>query len=410
MDPPYPGLLHVRKIDLANFQVATSETARDINRRIVLNLIRKHQPVSRADLSRRSGLQRSTVSSITEQLIQERWITEGATGHLPRGRKPTFLHLNGGRAGIIGIDLRPLSTTIALGGLDNQFLTQETFATDRDPQKFTAELCGRLHELMASQPDIHYEGIGVALPGRVDSHTQRLLFAPNLGWRDVDMKTPLELATGLPVEVENDANVCALGELWSAQYAEEMNDMLAVAVTEGVGVGMVINRQLVRGPNGIAGEFGHVVFDENGPPCNCGNKGCWEVFASNSAAVRFYQDSTPRSAVPKSILPSPTFDDILQLEKRGDRLAGAALDRMARHLGAGIAMLVMGIAPEVVMIFGEVTEAWHRVGPIVDRIVKERIPMSSKTKVLPTNASELPRLHGTISLVLQKHFGAPAIA
>jgi len=410
VDPPYPGLLHVRKIDLANFQVATSETARDINRRIVLNLIRKHQPVSRADLSRRSGLQRSTVSSITEQLIQERWITEGATGHLPRGRKPTFLHLNGGRAGIIGIDLRPLSTTIALGGLDNQFLTQETFATDRDPQKFTAELCGRLHELMASQPDIHYEGIGVALPGRVDSHTQRLLFAPNLGWRDVDMKTPLELATGLPVEVENDANVCALGELWSAQYAEEMNDMLAVAVTEGVGVGMVINRQLVRGPNGIAGEFGHVVFDENGPPCNCGNKGCWEVFASNSAAVRFYQDSTPRSAVPKSILPSPTFDDILQLEKRGDRLAGAALDRMARHLGAGIAMLVMGIAPEVVMIFGEVTEAWHRVGPIVDRIVKERIPMSSKTKVLPTNASELPRLHGTISLVLQKHFGAPAIA
>src|SRR5882724_11048248 len=100
----------MRKIDLNNFQVATSETARDINRRIVLNLIRKHQPVSRADLSRHSGLQRSTVSAITEQLIGEQWVTEGAVADLPRGRKPTFLHLNAQRAGIFGVNVRPFST------------------------------------------------------------------------------------------------------------------------------------------------------------------------------------------------------------------------------------------------------------------------------------------------------------
>jgi predicted NBD/HSP70 family sugar kinase len=400
----------VRKIDLANFQVATSETARDINRRIVLNLIRKHQPVSRADLSRRSGLQRSTVSAITEQLIQERWITEGATGQLPRGRKPTFLHLNGRRAGIIGIDLRPLGTTIAVGGLDNQFLSQETFPTGKDPEKFVAELGIRLQDLMASQPDVQYEGIGIAVPGRVDSRTQRLVFAPNLGWKDVDMKTPLELVTGLPVEVENDANVCALGELWSAQYAEGMNDMLAVAVTEGVGVGMVINRQLVRGPNGIAGEFGHVVMEENGPQCNCGNKGCWEVFASNSAAVRYYTESLSRTRGRKSSVVSPSFDDILRLAEHGDSRAGQALDRMAMHLGAGIAMLVAGMAPEVVMVFGEITDAWERVGPIIERTVRERIPVQGRTRILPTNAAEHPRLHGTLCLVLQKHFGAPAIA
>src|SRR6478735_647139 len=84
----------VRKIDLDNFEAATTRTARDINRRIVLNLIRKHQPISRADLSRHSRLQRSTVSVITEQLIAERWVTEGANGHVPRGRRPRFLHLN----------------------------------------------------------------------------------------------------------------------------------------------------------------------------------------------------------------------------------------------------------------------------------------------------------------------------
>src|ERR1041385_3423591 len=115
----------MRKIDLTNFQVATSETARDINRRIVLNLIRSHEPISRADLARHSGLQRSTVSVITEQLIEQKWVTEGAIGHVPRGGRTRFLHLNKERVGIIGIDIRPAATAIALADLDAHFVAQE---------------------------------------------------------------------------------------------------------------------------------------------------------------------------------------------------------------------------------------------------------------------------------------------
>src|SRR5208282_2478810 len=94
----------MRKIDLNNFQVATNETVRDINSRIMLNLVRKHQPVSRADLMRHSGLQRSTVSAITERLLADRWLRKGAMGDLPRGRKPTYLHLNAARCGVVGVD------------------------------------------------------------------------------------------------------------------------------------------------------------------------------------------------------------------------------------------------------------------------------------------------------------------
>ena len=141
-----------RALDLTNFQVATTRTARDINRRIVLNLIRKHQPISRADLSRRSRLQRSTVSAITEQLIAERWVTTGAFGNLPRGRKPTFLHLNGDRAGIIGIDVRPTETTIVLSDLDIRFLAQESLPTNHDSAQFIGELCERLGKLIKSFP------------------------------------------------------------------------------------------------------------------------------------------------------------------------------------------------------------------------------------------------------------------
>src|SRR4029453_4076209 len=126
----------MRKIDLSNFRVATSETARHINRRIVLNLIRSHQPISRADLARHSGLQRSTVSVITEQLIAERWVTEGANGHVLRGRRPRFLHLNKERVGIIGINIGPVTTSVALADLDAHFVAQESLPTAPSPQQF----------------------------------------------------------------------------------------------------------------------------------------------------------------------------------------------------------------------------------------------------------------------------------
>src|SRR5580765_1549027 len=237
----------MRKIDLTNFQVATSETARDINRRIVLNLIRSHQPISRADLARHSGLQRSTVSVITEQLITERWVTEGANGRVPRGRRPRFLHLNKERVGIIGINIRPAETSVALADLDAHFVAQESLPTATNPERFIAELVPRINNLIKMRPEIACEGIGVSLPGRVDLASQRLVFAPNLDWRNFDLKTPLEEATGLPVELENAANACALSEIWFGRRSEGAQDLVALTVAEGIGTGLVLNHQLVRG-------------------------------------------------------------------------------------------------------------------------------------------------------------------
>src|SRR5205085_89148 len=173
-----PKCKAMRKINLSSFQVATSEIARDINRRILLNLIRTRQPISRADLARHTGLQRSTVSVITEQLIAEQWITEGGLGHKARGRKPRFLHLNNDRAGIIGVNVRPHITTLALTDLNARFITQDSIPTTSDPQVFLTELAQRIQNLRKSHPQIYCEGIGVGLPGRVDRKTQRLVFAP----------------------------------------------------------------------------------------------------------------------------------------------------------------------------------------------------------------------------------------
>ena len=393
----------MRKIDLTNFQVATSETARHINRRIVLNLIRSHQPISRADLARHSGLQRSTVSVITEQLIDERWVTEGANGHVPRGRRPRFLHLNKERVGIIGVNVRPATTTLALADLDGHFIAQVSLPTAQDPKQFVRDVAPRLNNLKRLRPEVICEGIGVSLPGRVDSASQKLIFAPNLDWQDFDLKTPLEEATGLSVELENAANACALSEIWFGRGSESAQDLVALTVSEGIGTGLVLNRQLVRGSTGVAGEFGHVKIVDNGLECRCGNRGCWELYASNLAAVRYYSGSKG----PASTL---SFDDILRLASQGDAKAIEALNQMAHYLGVGIAMIVTGLAPGEIVVIGEITRMWNQVEPIITKTVADYCRTHSSTRIVPTDPVAHPRLLGTIALVMQKHFGAPSVA
>ena len=402
----------MRRIDLSNFQVATSETARDINRRIVLNLIRTHQPISRADLARHSGLQRSTVSVIAEQLIKERWITEGANGHTARGRRPTFLHLNKERVGIIGINVRPITTTLALADLDANFLAQDSLPTPADPTQFVAELVPRVRKLIETRPELTCEGIGVSLPGRVDLASKKLVFAPNLGWRDFDLKTPLEKATKLPVELENAANSCALTEICFGRRAEGLRNLVVVTVSEGIGCGLILNHQLVQGSTGTAGEFGHAALVQDGLECSCGNRGCWEMYASNSAAVRYYSQASSTSRGRRSTIIEKTisFEHLLRLAEQRDGKAVEALRQIAKWLGLGLAPLVAGLAPDMIVIVGEVTRAWHQVGPIIKETVRQHSFTRAETQIVPSDPITQPRLRGTIALVLLKHFGAPAIA
>ena len=399
----------MRKIDLNNFQVATSETARDINSRIMLNLVRKHQPVSRADLMRYSGLQRSTVSVITEQLIAERWLREGEVGNLPRGRRPTFLHLNDDRAGIFGINIQPCSTNLVLANLGGHFLSEETISTPTDPDRFVAVVSKRVRDLMKKHSRIAYEGIGVSLPGRVNLSSQRFVFAPNLGWQETDLKARLQEATGLPVELENAANACALSEFWFGSHHEGVKNIIAVTVSEGIGVGMILNGQLVSGASGLAGEFGHVPLNEIGPKCRCGNQGCWEVYASNSAAIRYYFEALGAESA-SGANSELTFPELQRLADQGDANALQALNRMAHYLGKGAAMLISGLAPEIIVFVGDISRAWEQIGSTVVEVAHQRSSTHATTRIIASDPATQPRVRGIIALVLQRHFGAPSIA
>jgi predicted NBD/HSP70 family sugar kinase len=235
-----------------------------------------------------------------------------------------------------------------------------------------------------------------------------------LTWGDFDLKTPIEQATGLPVELENAANSCALAEIWFGQHAEGVRNLVAVTVSEGIGCGLILNHQLVQGSSGMAGEFGHTTILEDGLECRCGNKGCWEVYASNSAAVRYYSQSASSArngkAVPRPGRQAPTFEHLLRLTQQSDPKAVEAINQMARYLGAGLAQLVTGLAPDVIVVIGEITRVWDQVGPLISETVKSHSFTRANTRIVPKDPSSQPRLRGTIALVLQKHFGAPSVA
>jgi predicted NBD/HSP70 family sugar kinase len=392
----------MRGIEPKRMQVATSEVVRDINRRVVLNLIRTKQPISRADLARVSGLQRSTISLIVEELVEDHWVLEGPTGRLPRGRRPTFLRLNDDRV-IIGVDVRPTQITIALADVNGKFASQEVIPTPRDPQTAVDALIERIERLMRASHGKKIEGIGVSLPGRVERGTERLVFAPNLGWPDFDLRKPVEKATGLEVELENAANACVLAAVWFDQVASR--NLVVVTVSEGIGTGILVNGRLARGLSGMAGEFGHVPLDPNGPECSCGSRGCWEVFGSNRAALRYYFESSKHQR-------GMSFQDLLSLAEQGDERAAGALETMARHLGRGMRMIVAGLDPEQILVIGDLTRSWHRFGPLIDAEVQQQVLKGGiAPRLVPVHEGGMARLRGTVALILQKHFGtSPEVA
>jgi len=378
-------------------QGASSEVIRDINRRLILNLIRTRHPISRADLARSSGLQRSTVSLIVERLIEEHWVLEGPTGRLPRGRRPTFLRLNDERV-IIAVDIRPAQTTVALADANGKFISQEILTTLPDPKASLDELIESIGRLTRASRRKKIEGVGISLPGRYDHQSERLVFAPNLKWRDVDIRNPIAQATGLDVEVENAANACVLAAVWFDHMADCSN-LVVVTVSEGIGTGVWANGQLVRGVNGMAGEFGHVPLDPLGPPCGCGGRGCWEVFGSNRAALRYYGEFGSDTG-------ELTFSELLSRANQGDERAAKALETMAHSLGRGMRMIVAGLAPERIIVVGDLTRSWQRFGPIIESEVQDQVlPGGCVPCLIPAYEDGMARLRGTVALILQKDFG-----
>ena len=388
-----PGMTQSpQRFNFTRRQSASNTTPRQINRNLVFNLIRIHQPLSRADIARISGLQRSTVSLIVEDLIKEHWIVEGATAKLPRGRRPILLQLNNQRA-VIAVDVHPLRTTVAVTDIGGRILAQNLVPLQENSAKAIHAITSAVKKLMAANSDKSFDGIGISLPGRMDRSLQKPVFAPNLNWSTLSLKSRMQRATGLRVEMDNVANACALSEVWFGE-SDGAHDLVVVNVSEGIGTGIFANGHLLRGEDGMAGEFGHVQVEPNGLICGCGSHGCWETTASNRAGLRYFQEISGSE-------PPKTFDALIKMAQDGDPSALAAIERMAHALGRGLNMITSALAPSEIVVVGDVTMAWYLFNPSVQAEMKQN-PMAHTPKVRPSLEGNTARLRSAVALVMNE--------
>jgi predicted NBD/HSP70 family sugar kinase len=372
-------------------QSASNKMPREINRNLVFNLIRIHQPLSRADLARISGLQRSTISLIVETLLRERWISEGSTVRLPRGRSPTALHLNNRRA-VVALDIQPSQITIATIDLGGTIIAQDKVILPADPGKVISTVIREVKKMLANNSR-SFDGIGISVPGRPEPSPEHPVFTPRIMWPVLKLKTKLERATGLRVKMDNVANACVLSEVWFGE-SDGIQDLVVVNVSEGIGTGIFVNGRILRGKDGMAGEFGHVQIESDGPLCACGGTGCWESFASNRAGLRYYQEITGKPTL-------ASFEALVRLAQNGDAFAIQSIEKMCVSLGRGLRMIAAALAPAEIVVVGEITNAWYLFGPKIEAEMKHN-SLPSPPRLRPSVEASTARLRSAVALIMNE--------
>jgi N-acetylglucosamine repressor len=404
----------MRRISPTAFRVARRGTSREINRQIALNLVRSTQPISRAELARLMGVRRGAVSRLVEDLIRTNQVVEGAKGESKRGRKPRHLYIETRSHCALAVDVSASRLLVQLTDpLGHPLLDIQEYAMRSRPQDFVKDLAFTLEHLLSVHPEFgQCVGVGVVFPGLVDIVRGRLRNAPTLGWQNLDIRAPLQAALQLPVVVENDVKACVLAQLWAVRgHAPVDGPVVFVNVSEGVGVGIAIDGQLLRGAHNNAGELGHVSLSMDGPLCACGQKGCWEAYVSVRATIARYRGTDP--AWPGSAEPSDvTVAKIAERGKAGEAQALATLQQTGYYLGRGFAMIVKALEPRRFYVSGEITDAWDLVLPSVRKAMREQalIREAAETEILPVPLGEHPRLRGAATLVNSPAFAAPVVA
>jgi predicted NBD/HSP70 family sugar kinase len=297
--------------------------------------------------------------------------------------------------------------------LGHPLLEMFEFPTRPRPQGLVPQLARHIDRILTAHPEVgNCLGVGVAIAGLVDLERGRLRYAPTLGWRDLDIRQPLEAAIKLPVVVENSVKACVLAQVWAVRgHAPVDGPVVFVNASDGVGVGIAIDGQLLRGAHNNAGEFGHVALSMDGPLCACGQRACWEAYVSVRAIVARYLGNDP--SWPASAIPTKTtVATIVARARAGEARAIETLGETGYYLGRGLATIVKAVEPRRIYMSGEITEAWDLVLPTVQRAMREQALTreAAESEILTVPLGEHPRLRGAAALVTSPAFAAPVVA
>lgn len=309
------------------------------NKALVLQLIMEKGPLSRADIAQVSGLNKTTVSSLVNELLTEELIYESGPGESSGGRRPVILHFNKDAGYAIGIDIGVNYVLCVLTDLKGNIVVEKNQTVSRTPYSTIMSIVQTMIQSLISQmPNSRYGiiGIGVGVPGIVNKEGS-ILLAPNLGWTNIQLKEDLERLFKVPVIIENEANAGAVGE---QQFGagQDYQNIIYISAGIGIGVGIILNQELYQGKNGFSGEMGHMVIDINGKRCNCGSSGCWEAYASEHALLEMADENTD------------SLESLIKSAENGNQVAQSLFEKIGHYLGFGINNIINTFNPDQVII------------------------------------------------------------
>ncbi len=384
-----------------------AKMVRSINRSAILNLIRTRQPISRVDIARTTGLNKSTVSSIVNDLITENLIAEQELQDQNPGRNPIQLSLKQGTHFVGAINIDSVVSRVAIVDINGNMIQKMRFSSypDNEPEKLLKNAADYLRKLQKRTGIETLEGVGVSVAGIVDRAREFVHVAPNLDWHDLEIGEILRryLPEQVDFRFENDAKASALAELWFGEgRIKQIHDFVFLSVGIGIGAGIVVNRKLLDGFNHSAGEFGHTTLFENGELCSCGNHGCLEVYASDRATVKRFKKRQSAGAHSDDV----NLTELLALARQGNADAIRTFKETGNYLGKGIANIVKAVDPQAVVIGGKISQAWDLIYPEIMNSVKanDLFHLSRTLEILPSSLKIRPRLLGAATLAIREMF------
>lgn len=346
------------------------------NRRIVLNFLRKEKITNRKKLAQLTGLDPSTITKIIKEFLNRGLCVETEPEFSGKvGRKTIGLKLSNEIYKSIVIRVGVQLTDIAIGYFDGSIRYIDTVRSDTNIKNFIDKLKGIISPIINDFDNEKFLGISVSLPGMVDTKNNYIIDVPHMGWRNISLKDYFE--SNVPLFIDNEANLSLIAEKWVNPLLKNVENIVFVYLSEGIGCGIMLGEQLYRGTFFNAGEFGHMIVDYNGKECHCGNRGCWETIASTEAIVREYERIYSK-------LEGSSFNDkfmnLVELSIK-DKDAISLIRKEEENLSIGIANIVNSFSPEYVILGGWASILSDESIRRIEKMVNEKVLYTVKNKV-----------------------------
>ena len=387
---------------------------KQMNISVIMGLIRSKGPISRAEIANLSGLTPASVSKISKKLIKMGLIKEIGLGESTGGRPPVYLVFNPKAGYIISINISAGYIEIMISDLQAEMIEKKKRTIIGKTEDVVIQELYELLNLIIVENSIEIEkifGIGMAVHGIVNPKNGISIYAPYYNWKNLKIREIIEQEFNIPVFIDNDVRCMALAEKWFG-IAKHIDDFIILYIGDVVGAGIVNNGKLYYGKDYSAGEIGHITIDTNGPKCSCGNYGCLQSIASNSAmvnsaklALRTGEKSIINDIIEENLI-DVNMEVVIQAAEMEDRVAINILEECAKYLGIGIADLINILNPEMIVLAGKITEIPNIFREYMEDMISNKVVNYSKEKaqIEMSNLGEDAALIGGATLVLKQLF------